>query len=121
MSGSDAASAHTTIIELEKELLSATTRGNPSRLRELLHPEFVEIGRSGRRWTRDTIIDALVGETGRGEPITSEWEARELGSSVVLVTYLLESDGRTSRHSSVWDASSEPPRMLFHQGTFVAE
>ena len=46
----------------ELSLLGPDVRGDGARLRSILHPDFVEIGRSRRRWTRDEIIDSLERE-----------------------------------------------------------
>lgn len=49
----------------EEALLSASVRADPEMLRRMLHPDFVEIGRSGRRWNRDVIIAELADDPGR--------------------------------------------------------
>jgi ribonuclease HI len=56
---------------------------------ELLHADFVEIGRSGRRWSRDEIVAALSAERERVAPETDEWRLSELGPDLALVTYLI--------------------------------
>lgn len=106
--------------DAELALLDADTRRDPRRVRELLHPSFVEIGRSGRRWTRDDIVEALAGESGRTAPETDEWQFVDLAPHLVLVTYLLSSPAGRSRHASVWDVSGGSPVMRFHQGTPIA-
>lgn len=59
--------AHTTAaIEAELKLLDPEVRRSPQRVGELLHPEFVEIGASGRIWDRDAIIALLAGERDAG-------------------------------------------------------
>lgn len=104
----------------EESLLSSAVRRDPSRVRELLHPDFVEIGRSGRRWSRDEIVATLSGEGERAATTTGEWNLSELGPNVALVTYVIRGVDRDSRHSSIWSLSDGRLRMLFHQGTFVA-
>lgn len=64
----------------ELSLLGPDVRGDGARLRSILHPDFVEIGRSGRRWTRDEIIDALVQEEGCVAP----------DAPVALLTWMLD-------------------------------
>ncbi|MFE1664926.1 DUF4440 domain-containing protein [Microbacterium sp. P02] len=103
----------------EEELLSSATRRDKSRVRELLHPAFVEIGRSGRRWHRDEIVDALAGEGDRDPVVTDEWEFVELAHDLALVTYVIRTADRDSRHSSIWALDRGRLQMRFHQGTFV--
>lgn len=54
------------VLRLEAELQDGTTRSDGGRLREILSPEFGEIGASGTRWDRESILDLLVGETTGG-------------------------------------------------------
>ena len=51
------------VLDLERELQSLQTRGDPERLRELLAPTFIEIGASGRRWDRTATLELLARET----------------------------------------------------------
>ncbi|MGX9294419.1 DUF4440 domain-containing protein [Tsukamurella paurometabola] len=103
----------------ELELMSPTTRADASRLRELLHPEFVEIGRSGRRWTRDPIIESLRAQPRERGPVVDEWDFTDITDELILVTYRTDDGGRVSRHSSLWDTTGPTPVMRFHQGTVV--
>ncbi|GGE92519.1 hypothetical protein GCM10011313_14380 [Mycetocola zhadangensis] len=100
-------------------------------MRALLHADFVEIGRSGRRWSREQIVAALADEADTEAlvavadeadaelPATDEWTFTEVSADLTLVTYLLRGPGGVSRHSSLWDTSSGSPVMRFHQGTVV--
>ena len=103
----------------EEELLKSSTRRDPDRVRELLHPEFIEIGRSGRKWSRDEIVAALADEEMRAPVATSDWGFSELAPGVILVSYAVHGADRDSRHSSVWVASADKPLLRFHQGTFI--
>ncbi len=104
----------------ELDLMSSSTRHNSSRVRTLLHENFVEIGRSGRRWTRVEIVAALAEEDDRPPPDVDEWTFVNLSSQLVLVTYRIRGAGGVSRHASIWDVRTEPPQIRFHQGTVVA-
>lgn len=103
----------------EIELMRSSTRSKSPRVQELLHEEFVEIGRSGRRWTRDEIVSSLAAERDYVQPDVSEWAFVELSVGLVLVTYLAHAADFESRHASIWDISVTPPQMRFHQGTIV--
>jgi hypothetical protein len=112
-------SKHAVVQAAELELLESATRGNAVRLEELLHPEFGEIGRSGRQWARTEVIAALAGEARRPAPEADEWGFVDLAEELVLVTYRLRTGTRQSRHSSVWDTSAGAARLRFHQGTVI--
>ncbi|UIN30579.1 DUF4440 domain-containing protein [Microbacterium binotii] len=105
----------------ETALLSSEIRGDRDAVAGLLHPDFTEIGRSGRRWTRAEILEALADEPWRDAPSTDEWRFVDVARNTVLVTYRLRAATTVSRHSSLWVVSDGTPRMLFHQGTVVPE
>lgn len=103
----------------EEMLLHPAVRSDPRELNRLLDPEFVEVGQSGRRWTRDAIVAALREEPGtESSPLVEERESRLVGPDTVLLTYLLRFENRVSRRSSLWRCDPAP-RCLFHQGTPV--
>jgi len=109
------------IREAEQDLLTTAVRQDARRLRELLHPDLVEIGRSGRLWTRTDLLVDLVEESPRETPETDEWDLRTLDTNTVLVTYRVTSGPRVSRHASIWDTSAAAPTLRFHQGTDLSE
>ena len=84
---------------------------------------FWEVGASGRRYSRDYVIDTLV--TRHSSPHRDEWRATdfhcvELGPRTYLVTYTLRHGAaRITRRASVWRQSHEGWKILYHQGTVV--
>lgn len=103
----------------ELALLDPHVRRDAARVDELLHPDFSEIGRSGRLWNRAEIIAALGREEGRIVPEADEWAFDAVAPDLVLVTYRLRTQGGTSRHASLWDVGGSSPRIRFHQGTVL--
>jgi len=59
------------ILELERELQTPACRADEVGLRELLAPDFVEIGASGRRWDFDSILTMLRNESAVNERTSS--------------------------------------------------
>jgi ribonuclease HI len=104
------------VVELELRLLDPAVRADPAEVERLLHPEFREIGASGRMWDRDSMVAALAEEPGTGAT-ASEVEARMVAHEVVLVTYVSESAAGRSLRSSLWVRGEDGWRVLFHQGT----
>lgn len=81
-----------------------------------LAPNFVEFGRSGRRYTRGEILAAEVGDIDAVLPLR-DLRFRRLGGGVVLVTYQSEVDGHHANRSSIWRLTDGAWQMEFHQGT----
>ncbi|MFD1715589.1 DUF4440 domain-containing protein [Amnibacterium flavum] len=106
--------------EAEQALLRSAVRGDKEQLASLLSPDFAEIGRSGRRWTSDEIVEALEAEEPRPAPGTSEWLYNQLGPDLVLVQFRVHRAEGDSRHTSLWDTSGHDGSVMrFHPGTPV--
>jgi hypothetical protein len=105
----------------EESLLSSEVRDDASAIDELLDPSFREFGASGRVWSRDAVIAAVVGERPSTEGVDgwaiSQRQQITLGEGLVHLSYRLERDGRVSQRSSVWRVENGRARILFHQGT----
>ncbi|MDP9987694.1 ribonuclease HI [Arthrobacter oryzae] len=102
--------------ELERELLGPLVRGDIGRTAVLLHPDFMEIGSSGRVWTRDAMMMALEEDPGERTDIEI-LGADRIGTSAVLLTYRSFARSGTTLRSSLWVLDSGRWRLRFHQGT----
>lgn len=109
------------LIDLEKKLHNPRVRCSISDLENLLSTDFLEFGSSGKIYTRQEVITALVNESAL-KIEADNFEARELTANVVLVTYktkLITTDGKLveALRSSIWKLFGEQWKMVFHQGT----
>ncbi|MGO4471125.1 RNase H family protein [Arthrobacter sp. M-10] len=105
-----------TVILLERELLRPDVRGDLGRTGILLHPDFTEIGSSGRVWSRDELMMALEGDPGESAEV-EVISAERLSSNTMLLSY--RSYGRTGSalRSSIWLLDDGRWRLRFHQST----
>ncbi|MER7697788.1 MULTISPECIES: nuclear transport factor 2 family protein [unclassified Streptomyces] len=106
-------------IEGELRLLDPAVRASAQLLASLLHPEFREIGTSGRLWSRESIIASLTADDApRPGPLTaSRMRGAQLCADVVHLTFDTESRGIRSHRSSLWRLTPEGWRLYFHQAT----
>jgi ribonuclease HI len=102
--------------QLERELLGPLVRGDIGRTAVLLHPDFMEIGSSGRMWTRDAMMMALEEDPGERTDI-EVLGAERIGANAVLLTYRNFARSGTTLRSSLWVFDGERWRLRFHQGT----
>lgn len=105
-----------TVVELERELLDPAVRADPLRAGELLHPNFEEIGVSGRRWSRQEILEMFTDE----EPASIDLEVlslAQLDAETALLTYRSVSPVGSAVRSSVWQRHNGQWRLRHHQGT----
>jgi hypothetical protein len=87
-------------------------------------PEFWEVGASGRRYSREYVLNILESrfETSGDDP----WEVRdfhcaEIAADNFLVTYTLLQGQRVTRRATLWRRAATGWQAVFHQGTIVAE
>lgn len=108
---------------LERELHKAETRRNRKRMETLIHPSFVEFGRSGNRYSRADVLEEY-GPNSTLPAIRSEnFQMADLAEGIVLLTYVsahLDADGNAHRRtlrSSIWVLTEAGWQIRFHQGT----
>jgi len=98
-----------------------TTRAEFERMTDAA---FWEIGASGRRYSRDFVLDEL--EKRHTHPHADIWEVsdfacRKLAEGLYLATYtLLQDHLRLTRRSTIWRHAAEGWTIVYHQGTIVA-
>lgn len=89
---------------------------------------FWEVGASGRRYSRDRVLDVLEdrNQVASHLALEDEWEAldfacRELGGNTYLLTYTLLQGQRKTRRVTLWRRAEDGWKILFHQGTLVED
>lgn len=96
-----------------------TTRAD---FENMTDPAFWEVGGSGRRYSREYILDVL--EQRYQNPVEDAWETkdfycREIAEDNYLLTYTLIQGDRITRRSTIWRRTPEGWKILYHQGTVV--
>lgn len=108
---------------LEVELHHPGVRCDRDRLEQLLHPEFHEVGRSGRAYDRDTVIGHLGTLASQPTVASDGFALACLGPEVALLTYRsahVVPGGGLANHtlrSSLWVKSAVGWQLRYHQGT----
>lgn len=109
-----------TVLELERELQSPDARAGEWRLRELLAPDFREVGASGRQWDRDSILDLLDRESGDEDAAPIEvvdLTGRVIAPGVIQVSWDSRRGDRRARRTSIWCERESGWQQVHHQGT----
>ena len=112
---------------LEVELHHPGVRCSRARLEQLLHPDFHEVGRSGRAYDRATIVEYLASLESHPVVVSESFALVELAPQVALLTYRSaheEQDKGLVNHtfrSSVWVLSPVGWQLRYHQGTPAAQ
>jgi hypothetical protein len=101
------------LYRLEVALASREPAGIPGGLMALVAHDFLEFGRSGRVWTRQSIREVLEGPREATPLALEQFEVAALGDGIALVTYRSTGTNR----SSIWVRRDGRWLIRFHQGT----
>lgn len=111
-----------TLRSLEAELHHPGVRCSHERLEQLLHPDFHEVGRSGRRYTRETVVAFLAAQADPPEVQADAYALTALAEDCALLTYRSahRSDAGLvlpALRSSIWRRTPAGWQLFYHQGT----
>ncbi|WP_295548945.1 nuclear transport factor 2 family protein [uncultured Pseudacidovorax sp.] len=112
--------------QLEVELHHPGRPCDVERLEALLHPDFHEVGRSGRAYDRATVVRYLSQVSTPPQVDSSQFRVERLTPDVALLSYCSvqrpadgSADLRTLR-SSLWTRGLSGWQLRHHQGTPAA-
>lgn len=87
-------------------------------------PDFWEVGASGARYDREfvwSVLEQRYADARPDEWATSDFACRALGGDTYLLTYVLRQGARLTRRATVWERADAGWRVVYHQGTEVAQ
>jgi len=109
---------------LEEGLWRDETRFDQEWMERMLHPEYSEVGRSGRTHTRVETITAPDTPVDVELPL-AEYRMQLIDEDVALVRYIsrqtLDGAPTPAERTSVWVNTNDGWRLRFHQGTPLPE
>ena len=114
------------LIEQETALHQPSVRNNREEVSRLLHPDFVEVGKTGITYHFDDVLEEMNDDS---EPVihSQDFLCVTLKPSVQLLLYktaLQDQQGGYfdyAKRSSVWTFSGESWQLIYHQGTLCPE
>lgn len=89
---------------------------------KLMAPDFWETTASGRRVSRQFILDCLEKRYETTTEVTWELEdfrCSEIAANNYLVTYTLFQGERITRRTAIWRRTADDWQVVYHQGTVV--
>ncbi|MDR7255558.1 ribonuclease HI [Nocardioides sp. BE266] len=102
------------VVALERSLLTDEVRSDRAAVAALLHPDWQEVGRSGRLWTREDVL----AEIGPMEQVGFEvLSTSRLGADSILLLWRTSTAERSTLRSTLWVRSGGQWQARFHQGT----
>ncbi|MEH1922760.1 nuclear transport factor 2 family protein [Nostoc sp.] len=96
-----------------------TTRAD---FEQMTESTFWEVGASGRRYSRQYVLDEM--EKRYASPEEDTWQTcdfhcLEIAAENYLVTYTLNQGTRITRRSTIWRQTPQGWKIVYHQGTVV--
>jgi ribonuclease HI len=103
------------VIALERSLLTDEVLGDPAAVAALLHPQWSEVGRSGRLWSRQELLDEIgpLEEEASLDVIS----CMPVGPDAMLLVWRSLTDSGSTLRSSLWVREKGHWQQLYHQGT----
>lgn len=112
------------LIEQEVALHQYDVRQNKLEVTRLLHPDFREVGVSGRSYDYESIVKRMGAEkSSKGHIHSQDYECIQIEPSAQLLLYrsvFVDEHGGFShfaKRSSIWVLSGVQWQMKYHQGT----
>jgi hypothetical protein len=115
---------------LEEQLLNPKVRGSREELEQLISPEFLEYGSSGKTYNYCGTLAYLMANSRRTIRYSFvNFKTRRLSDDIILALYILETERdrkiTITNRSSLWRREGDSAgkgagwRIIFHQGTRV--
>lgn len=98
-----------------------TTRAH---FEKMTAPEFWEVGASGRRYSREFVLDTLEDKyRNYREDVweVGDFHCIEIAADNYLATYTLVQGERVTRRATLWRRTPQGWLIVYHQGTLVAQ
>ncbi|MDF1874074.1 nuclear transport factor 2 family protein [Vannielia sp.] len=109
---------------LESAIWSAASAYDRAAIERLLAPDFFELSRSGRRYTREELLT----DTSEGRPSAHrlhDLQSQPIAPGITLVTYRSETttpdEVQWAARSTLWAETPAGWQARFHQGTPLPE
>ena len=90
----------------------------------MTEPAFWEVGASGRRYSREYVLDELEKrnvEHPEDARQTRDFHCLEIAVDNYLLTYTLIQGARVTRRSTIWRRTGQSWKIVYHQGTVVED
>ena len=98
-----------------------TTRAD---FENMMAADFWEVGASGRRYSRDSVLDVLERRVSEGhidQLEAADFHCRKLAEDVYLLSYTLFQPEHKTRRATIWQRTETGWKIVFHQGTIVQD
>ena len=109
---------------LEVRVMTAAGAGRAQDVAEFIADDFLEIGSSGRKYSKSDVLDALP-DLPRRKFSLNDFQVRELAPDLALVNYRSQAVAKDSiawaHRTTIWARRNGQWQIVFHQATPTKE
>ncbi len=110
--------------ELEVQVMSGAGAGHADAIADFMSDDFVEIGSSGHKYSKNDVLEALP-KLPRRKFSLEEFQVRELAPDLAMITYKASAVSKSgvawAYRTSLWTRRAGKWQIVFHQATPASE
>ena len=109
------------LLELEKSLFNLQFMSDPEYLDRIIDDGYEEIGKSGKRITKQDVISHLSAYKCDRDIQIYNFKCKYLAQDIWLVHYITPHQNELMYRTSIWQRTDGQLRMVFHQASLLKE
>ena len=111
----------TEILELEKSLFKYEFMSNKNYLNKIIDDNYIEIGKSGKEFTKQDIIRELSNLKEDRNITIYNYNCRKISTNTFLVNYITKNNNDNIFRTSIWKKENNKFKIIFHQASLYLE
>ena len=111
----------TEILELEKSLFKYKFMSNINYLNKIIDDNYIEIGKSGKKFTKQDIIRELINLKEDRNIVICNFKCTKISEDIYLIHYITKKDIDNIFRTSIWKKENDEFKILFHQASLYLD
>ena len=109
------------ILDKEKSLFKYKYMKDIKYLEELIDDDYKEIGKSGKVFNKEDIIEYLSNLKEDRNITIYNYNCRKISTNTFLVNYITKNNNDNSFRTSIWKKENNKFKIIFHQASLYLE
>ena len=109
------------ILEAEKSLFKYEFMSDITYLNEIIDDEYIEIGKSGKKFNKKDVIKDLSILKKDRKIIIYNFTCDKIEENIYLIHYITQSNNDNIYRTSIWKKEDDIIKIIFHQASLYKE
>jgi len=109
------------ILEAEKSLFKYEFMSDITYLNEIIDDEYIEIGKSGKKFNKKDVIKDLSILKKDRKIIIYNFTCDKIEENIYLIHYITQSNNDNIYRTSIWRKEDDKIKIIFHQASLYKE